>query len=147
MPTSDHLHAACQRSALQPADCWARGLFAYAARAKFYALAGTFPFIRPEDDELKNVVQMQRMFTRIIEGDYIPLQQVNPHIPWPSRRLSNYPCVMLSAVLSAPSRQCTVSDLVPVHHRIRSDIITPVRWQRNSVRRPLRPGWTIDVEG
>ena len=39
-------------------------------------VAGTFPFIRPEDDQLKNVAQMQRMFTRIIEGDYIPLPLV-----------------------------------------------------------------------
>ena len=39
-------------------------------------LTGLFPFARDSDDECTNVVRMQRMFTRIIQGDYAPLEQV-----------------------------------------------------------------------
>ncbi len=66
--------------------------------------AGTFPFVRPEDDELKNVVQMQRMFTRIIEGDYIPLPLVSlasrPHALVALLQNSQGPCFWAMPALS-----------------------------------------------
>jgi hypothetical protein len=42
----------------------------------YLMLTGLFPFARDSDDECTNVVRMQRMFTRIIQGDYAPLEQV-----------------------------------------------------------------------
>lgn len=42
----------------------------------YLMLTGCFPFARDSDDECTNVVRMQRMFTRIIQGDYAPLEQV-----------------------------------------------------------------------
>jgi len=56
--------------------------------------------VRPEDDELKNVVQMQRMFTRIIEGDYIPL----PLVSLASRR--HAPAALPGNIQSHISEQC-----------------------------------------
>lgn len=42
----------------------------------YLMLTGFFPFARDSDDECTNVVRMQRMFTRIIQGDYEPLEKV-----------------------------------------------------------------------
>jgi hypothetical protein len=46
----------------------------------YLMLTGLFPFARDSDDECTNVVRMQRMFTRIIQGDYAPLEQVRQSI-------------------------------------------------------------------
>lgn len=76
----------------------------------YVMLTGVFPFARETDDECTNVVRMQRMFTRIIQGEYAPLHKVSLQVCccWRRRRCCMPPplprcrCRLLCCALAHP---------------------------------------------